>query len=508
MKNLLILIFGLFFLYPVNHTTAQFRPYDQPMGPGGGDGIYLDDDLVDIYGNPIGGGGSSEDFTFVLAYTAFALVQSLNNEFKSAQEAAIRKWVEKQEFALEREIERQLGRTFPNYSAAQRGFFEEWVGYSRNRTFANVIDPLRSRQDKLIDEKMPIEREILDLNVWRESKCSSIKGGICDEFKIRRVRNGYLLRNVVQEHQFNSYYEKAVNDFAKKHYEFGGIQKQLDGLNNYRLYHANNEFQGLVNQHISYVNRQSVQRRMLFMLSYLIANNLGVYNQGQRIFTNFSLPVHFRESTVINESKKRETDLSNEYALFASNIAQRGTSACKRKNIYGPRGVIIKTVCSALSAGQLAIRNKVLERSMFASGVEQGIANRLCGEYDWSTVGTSWTVNVRNIGISLYGRETPLDEYELIPARIPISCITMPKRTSNGSTISKTEATTKVNLAWRRALREVYKEIQDSDPRLMNLRKLVTEKFNEALKSRDRRASFSQSACKPVVKTSDAVYCF
>ena len=505
MKKITFILLALFGIISQSPIEAQLRTYGAPIDGHNENGIYNDDQLVDIYGNPIDGGGN-EDFDFVLRYTAFAIVQSLNNEFRRAQQRAINDWIQSQELAMEREIERQLGRSFTNYASAQRAFFDEWVLKSRNHTIQKVRNPLQSRLKAVKVEQQPIASEIFGLDTWWDLNCNSVNGGLCDELRNMRLRNGTLLRNVVQENQFNSNYERAVNDFGRKHYEMGTLRNKIQGISNFSLHHGRNELQGLVNRHISYVNGQSPQRRMLFMLSYLIANNLRVYNQGQQVFTNFSLPTHFRESTVINESKKREPNLLTKYALFAADIVQRGKSACKRTNIYGPRGVVIRTVCSALSATQIRVRGEVLERAKMAGSVLQGNTNFLCGTYDWSTVGKSWTVNVRNVGITIAGRKCWGCKREVITAFIPISCITIPKRTAGGSYISEEIADIKVNLAWESAMVKVYDEIMDKDPRLIDLRKLITRSFDESLKESDGKAKFSQSPCSGNVNTSTAQY--
>ncbi len=525
MKRHLLFLLSLVVICANFNLNAQLRPYVQPIsideddGNGAGTGgtqyrspsgqyrssgsSSSDMQLVDIYGNPIC--CESNEFNFILSFTAFSIVQSLNNELKKAREEAIKRWITSQETVLEKEIERQLGGSYSNYSTAQRGFFNEWVRNSRIAAFEQVKAPLIGKKNRLTEERRPIESEILNLNVWQKSACTSIQSGICDFVNNRRLRSGYLLRNVRQKHQYDSFYERAVNDFAKKHYEIGGVERKLKGIANYNSVSISN-FNSLVEKHISYVNRQSAQRRILLMASYLIANNLRVYNQGQRIFTNFSLPNHLSQTTIINESKKREPSLASEFALFAPNIVQRGESACKLGYVYGPKGVVIRTTCSSLSTNQIAIRNRVLDSAMNEAGaIDPKNKNRLCGSYDWTVVGNSWTVNVQELGLTIIGR--PRGRWEAINVDIPLSCITIPQRARNGTSISAESATTKVNLAWKSAVNRLGRDIRGSDPRSLNLRGLLAKYFGDAIKRSASRATFTQAPCRGNINTSVAKYC-
>ncbi|BFP42463.1 hypothetical protein FGF1_33080 [Flavobacteriaceae bacterium GF1] len=438
------------------------------------------------------------------------------NEYRAAQRAAVERWALRQEATLEREIERQLHRNFTNYEAAQRAFFEDWTRTSMFNTYNSATAPYRTTVDKLKEEQTSNKTDLYNLRTWKEgglmNSCGIIESEACNRFKNRKV-NGWSLKNIVRQHQYDYYYSEAVNDFGGTKYKIDDAKAELKGLSTQLGPGKYLDLNKLIQTHIDFVNRKGPIDRVLYMASYLVARNNGIYAQGHRVFSNLNLPTHFSKSELIRRGRANKPSLTVYSQLFGPGIVQKSeTSVCKSRTVVsGPRGVNIRTVCDALSSSQKAIRQQILDLAYLEG--ELFDRNLLCGTYNWTTVGNSWTVNIDDLGLS-YGFYVPYRGKLVIEnAEFGRSCVTIPKKIRNVignlESVTKTRANTLFNLAWKSAIIITESELEGNSKNIIDLKRIMRKNLQSTIKSwGGSMATFTVGPCRSGVAVSKARYCF
>ncbi|MEL7005024.1 MAG: hypothetical protein AAFN93_20140 [Bacteroidota bacterium] len=449
MKNLLILIFGLLFLYPAYHTTAQFRPYDQPLGPGGGDGIYLDDDLVDIYGNPIGDGGSgrSSEFRHTLDFSDFANLIALENKIAKAKRDQVLTWLRKQEETFRKEINQMTGKNYSTFATAQREFFKLYDGgrygnggpYSRAITLGSNLGTTSNNLWKKANYELG---DYIILDSW-------IECGYCDEYKelaldVKSLRNydndnspgpkfyASNFRSSSYASFENNYYQSGLN-ISKAH----GFQ-ELTAENDYLLNKT-------ANIRVGHYNNLGWEDRVFQMSAYLISANIScsppLVNCLPNSLKEYQPPTIYTDNTLKNWAKPFNSEIPYLQKIYSPGYRDW------LYNMYRSTGNIAYwTEFQALPENKRKVKESLRDPR-----------NAICGGIKWSTIGSSHYTNME--GLRLFTNQILLQMVPIPGTGKYLSlrdmCVQIPNFvTKNGKKIpiTKAQATTKLKIAWATAI--------------------------------------------------------
>ncbi|MEM1258587.1 MAG: hypothetical protein AAF554_18550 [Bacteroidota bacterium] len=450
MKNLLILIFGLLFLYPVNHTTAQFRPYDQPLGPGGGDGIYLDDDLVDIYGNPIGDGGSgrSSEFRHTLDFTDFANLIALENKIAKAKRDQVLTWLRKQEETFRKEINQMTGKNYSTFATAQKEFFKLYDGgtYGNGGPYSRAIDLGSNLGRTSYNQNKQAINDYLDyfiLDSW-------IKCGYCDEYRSEAMEVSSLGdydhdSGPGAKFYADSYRKSSLDSFEDNYYQSGLNISKARGFQSLTA-DSDALLTKTANIRIGRYRNLGWEDRVFQMSAYLISAN--TYCSPPLISCLPSNLKEYEPGTVYNDNT-----LKNWASAYNPEIPyfQKVFADDYRAWVYG----------MYLNTGNIhylqeyqaipRIKKEILE------DVKIQPENVICGGIQFKTIGRSHYTNME--GLRLYAEAKALGV--TLPwtgrfLKLRDMCVQIPnfKELDDGTeiAISRASAATKLKLAWSAAV--------------------------------------------------------
>ncbi|MEO0571998.1 MAG: hypothetical protein AAF039_09860 [Bacteroidota bacterium] len=502
-KVLLIVAFATIF---INHqTAAQLRPYDEPIADVDGNGVYNDNQLVDIYGNPIC--CEDNDFYFNLNAFTIAVIRNLYDEYRRQYNAAIERWAINQETNLKREIERQLGSRYNSFATAREAFFRRWADKSLINSTSRILASNNSQLWSQINQQERYREDIYDAQMLENYYGICTPGeGECFEL-LRKTVNGRTLLDMWNTDRLESYKEDLINDFGKYQRKIGDLRQERDGF----LAGISKKFTKnyITNLHVNWIKNQSRQNQVLYMAAFLALNRSNIYSQGYN-FGAFRMPSLFTDGQLLSEGRKNEKPLVGDYTVFATDLRINNGKWQRFYRTYWYTGWI--NVTPEHSAAIQRTFERIFHERYFKDLAQKDVV--CTPKYNWQTVGDGWTTNLRDTGF--WFTRGSVWRPAMTRFRVPDICVTIPKtRRVNGDPddlefISEGRATTRLNIAFNAAFRNVgqayIRGLISTDE--TTVKRLIREQLNIILKAESGpKAVVTFGKCFPTVSNSKVVFC-
>lgn len=385
-KVLLIVAFASFLIN--NQMMAQLRPYDAPIA-GDENGIYNDDELVDIYGNPIC--CEDDDFYFNLSAYTLAVVRNLYAEYRRQYNAAIERWAINQETNLKREIERQMGSRYNSYATARKAFFQRWAEKSLVNRTSHILSVNNSQitSNQNIQEKY--RQSIYEAQTLENYYGVCVPGETeCFEL-LRKKVNGRTLLDMWNTDRLESYKVDMINEYGKYQKNIGDLRQEREGfLKGIGKKFTNNY---ITNLHENFIRNQNRQNQVLYMAAYLALNRSNIYSQGYN-FGSFRMPTLFNDSQLKSEGRKHEGPLAPDYTVFDTDLRIYKGKWQRFYKTYWYTGYI--NVTPEHSAAIQRTFERIFHERYFEQLSQKDVV--CTPKYNWQTIGDGWTTNLKDTG--------------------------------------------------------------------------------------------------------------
>lgn len=462
MKNIKLLILPIILIIS-NLTTAQFRPFvdedpnnqsnfEQPIGIIDPDGGNFDPNgpIVDPFGEPFCC-DFEDEFSFFLNFASITAVTNLFNRIRQENfSAAVEAWAIARENDLKNEIERQLNMNISSFSEARERFFNHWARESVDELTPALFGNLENRIQAKKDIQKPFRTNYYNIQTWENlgARLHCNGNAQCEEYANRNV-NGRSIRSYALNQEFLEVKGNQATLLLREQFDLLKLAQEFDGLTE-----GISRIRGNIGgRHVNFIRNQNRINEVLYMYAYLVLNNNNIYNQGFRFSSGFTLPTLVSNNSILSEGRNREPDLDPISLILEKGIITFEDGIVEIKLNLGPGDI------SRYNRIDLAIAKPIIFRLLdntlvegYFNDVLQGIPHA-CADYQWSSVGDSWTVNITDIKLAFTLRNT-----EIAPTtKVNFNnlCITIPKRRNvpGGQLldVSRDQATQQLNIAFDRA---------------------------------------------------------
>ncbi len=450
---------------------------------------------------PIGGVEDGNEFLFNLSFGNFNILQLLESRIAYSQLARkeIDDWLRKQEnTTLLKEMNRQMGKNYTSFATAQREYFKFYEGgkYGNGGPIlrANNLSSDNSKWARNWRAKAGnslAEYEIL--NDW-------INCGFCDKYR-------YLAMGVNSLGDYDhdgspgpkfyapSFRDSEKKNFGEAYYKSGFNKSRAEGLA--KLAQNGNLLNRISDMRVQHYRKLGWQAKVFQMSAYLISNNVNcpspVLSCLPSGLSQYKPPRIWSDDVLYNWAKAYSPEIPYNQAVFDENFVN----------------YLIKTEgLRASEANQFAERERKAALEEFIDP-----RNKLCGGYNWRTVGATNTVSIKGLRVIIKNKLhtwIPIPLGETIQ-NIPTLCVSIPNfKYIDGRKVNVTQAqaTIQFNIAWQSALYATWFELRGKAENQVVIIPAILANLELMLNNLTPGSKVSRGLCSgSTVLSSNARYC-